>query len=365
MTIPVKLSAFEAALAQQLPAGDLRAELEGRGLPHRRVEDWKWSDLRTALARLPAEAGELTLTMSRAPDARRPLMGAPDQIMARLAAALGGQAQVYDLHNGETLTLDASVAAGAGHGAIVVCARDGVHAVVRERYSAAPRAMLNLYVHYAISPRAHLTRIIEQDASPDAVIVVTTTMDLSQRAHAAQTTLGFGAKLARLETNISHGGQGASLEMNGAYLVGEGLHLDQTGIVRHTGPNGTTREVFKGAAAHGGRGVFQGKIHVERAAQKTDARMNHRGLLLDGRSEIDAKPELEIYADDVVCAHGNALGAMDAAALFYMRQRGLSESRARALLTQSFLAEPLERLSDETVRDALMARLQTALEGVS
>lgn len=364
MTIAVKLSAFEKALAAQLPAGDLRAELEARGLPHRRVEDWKWSDLRVALSRLPADSGELTLTTSRAPDARRPLMDAPDQIMARLAAALGGQAQVYDLHNGETLTIDAS-AAGTGHGAIVVRARDGVHAVVRERYSAAPGSMLNLYIHYAVSPRARLTRIIEQDASPDGVIVVTSGIELAAGAHAMQTTLGFGGKFARLETHVTHAGQGASLEMNGAYLLGEGMHLDQTGIVRHTGPGGTTRELFKGAAARGGRGVFQGKIHVERAAQKTDAKMNHRGLLLDGRSEIDAKPELEIYADDVVCAHGNALGAMDAAALFYMRQRGLSEARARALLTQSFLAEPLERLADEAVRDALMARLQTALEGVS
>ncbi|MCC5995884.1 MAG: SufD family Fe-S cluster assembly protein [Oceanicaulis sp.] len=365
MTIPVKLSAFEAALAEQLPEGDLRAELEGRGLPHRRVEDWKWSDLRAALARLPADTGELTLTASRSPDARRPLMDEPDRLMARLAAALGGPAEVFDLHNGETLNLDASVASGAGHRTIVVRARDGVNVTVRERYTAAPGAMLNLSIHYVIAPRARLTRIIEQDASPDAVIVVTTMMDMSPRAHAAQTTLGFGAKLARLETHVSHAGQGASLEMNGAYLVGEGLHLDQTGIVRHTGPGGTTRELFKGAAAHGGRGVFQGKIHVERAAQKTDASMNHRGLLLDGRSEIDAKPELEIYADDVVCAHGNALGAMDAAALFYMRQRGLNKARARALLTQSFLAEPLERLEDEAVREALMARLQAVLESVS
>ena len=144
--------------------------------------------------------------------------------------------------------------------------------------------------------------------------------------------------------------------------------VDAETVVIGLSSSGKTEPVIeglKGAAARGGRGVFQGKIHVERAAQKTDAKMNHRGLLLDGRSEIDAKPELEIYADDVVCAHGNALGAMDAAALFYMRQRGLSEAGARALLTQSFLAEPLERLSDETVRDALMARLQTALEGVS
>ena len=87
-------------------------------------------------------------------------------------------------------------------------------------------------------------------------------------------------------------------------------------------------------------------------------------MLADG-AEIHAKPELEIYADDVVCAHGNALGAVDDEALFYMRQRGLTEPRARALLTRSFLAEPLEAIEDETVRDALLARLDAALEAVS
>jgi len=131
------------------------------------------------------------------------------------------------------------------------------------------------------------------------------------------------------------------------------------------GPGGLTRQLVKGAAAAHAQGVFQGKFKVEQAAQQTDAKMTHRALMLDDRAEIDAKPELEIYADDVQCAHGNALGAIDETALFYMRQRGLSEVKARALLIESFLAEPLGLISDETLREHVTGLLRDRLERIA
>ncbi|KPP82742.1 MAG: Fe-S cluster assembly protein SufD [Oceanicaulis sp. HLUCCA04] len=365
MGVIPQLSAFEAALAASLPAGDLRSVLESGGLPHRRVEAWKWSDLRGALARAPSGAGALTVDVSRKADQIARLDHQPDLLMPRLAAGLSDGCPVYDLQDGETLSVGFEAGEGASHHIAAVNVPAGVNAILRERYHAAPGGFANIALRIVLGEGASLTRIVEQDASPDGVLVVTTGIDLAARANMHQTTLGFGAKLARLETHVSHAGEGAQLSLGGSYLVASGLHLDQTGIVQHTGPNGATHELFKGAAAKGGRGVFQGKIHVEQAAQKTDAQMNHRGLLLADGAEIHAKPELEIYADDVVCAHGNALGAVDDEALFYMRQRGLTEPRARALLTRSFLAEPLEAIEDETVRDALLARLDAALEAVS
>ena len=106
------------------------------------------------------------------------------------------------------------------------------------------------------------------------------------------------------------------------------------------------------------RGVFQGKFHVRRPAQHTDAEMRHDAIMLSDTSEIRSKPELEIYADDVACAHGNTIGALDESALFYMRQRGIPLSQARALLTEAFLASVFDTLEDEVMRESLIEKLR-------
>ncbi len=364
MTAPLTLSPFEEALAARLPEGALRELVTRRGLPHRRVEEWKWSDLRSVVARFDAGAGDLHVDPSRDADAEAVVEHEPQLLMPRLAAALGGPASVFTLSDGETLNLSTE-AVGAAHGVIVIDLPAGRAATLVERHAAVEGAAANLAMLIRIGQGAELHRIVEQPASPGAVLVVTSGIELARAARFRQTTLGFGARLARLETHVEHAGDGAELALDGAYLLGAGLHLDQTTQVRHTGPHGVTTELFKGAAAAGGKGVFQGKIYVDKAAQKTDAKMNHRGLLLADGGEIDSKPELEIYADDVACAHGNALGAIDEDALFYMRQRGLPEAAARALLTESFLAEPLEAVSDETLRARLLAELREALGRLS
>lgn len=364
MTAPVKLSDFEAGLVEALPAGALKTLLESQGLPHRRVEAWKWTDLKTVLSRFSFAPGAVELDASRQPDAVAELEREPGLIMPRLAAALGGDCAVFELDEGERLTLDFT-GEGAGHRILAVTVPDGVSATLHEIYRAEAGALANIAINIVLGQGASLIRVIEQREAPGAALIVTSGVSLGAGSALKQTTLGFGAKLARLETHVAHAGHGAHLSMNGAYVLGPGLHLDQTSLVRHAGPDGSTQELFKGAAAKGGRGVFQGKIHVEKPAQKTDAQMQHRGLLLDEGAEIDAKPELEIYADDVVCAHGNAFGAIDEDALFYMRQRGLPEAAARALLTESFLAEPIDRLEDEELREVLQVQLRAALEGLA
>lgn len=365
MSAAVKLTDMETALIGQLPEdAPLRALLSEQGLPNRRVEEWKWTDLRTVVGKLPAEPGVLTFTISREPDAWAEQDEEPGLLMPRLASALGEDIQVYTLEDGERLELGVEATKGFAHQQVLVLVPEGVKAELIESYAVEADGFANLTLVIVVMPGAELDRIIEQDASPDGALVVTSLIDLAPGATLNQTTLGFGAKLARLETHVNHAGDGAELQLNGSYVLGEGLHLDQTSVVRHAGPNGATSELFKGAAAKGGKGVFQGKIHVEQAAQKTDAQMQHRGLLLDDKAEIDAKPELEIYADDVVCAHGNAFGALDEDALFYMRQRGLPDVKARALLTQSFLAEPIERIRDDDDRERLMTRLMAALEAL-
>ncbi len=132
-------------------------------------------------------------------------------------------------------------------------------------------------------------------------------------------------------------------------------------MVKHNAPGGSTRQLIKGVARKGGRGVFQGKIVVERGAQRTDARQYHHGMLLEEGAEIFAKPELMIHADDVQCAHGNTAGGLDESALFYMRSRGVAEAEARALLTEAFLLDALPDWLPEEVRGEIEGRVHAWL----
>ncbi len=154
---------------------------------------------------------------------------------------------------------------------------------------------------------------------------------------------------------MDHEGGAATARLDGLYLVAGRRHADITTVVVHAGPDGATDQLTKGVAADQGRGVFQGRIEVARGSDRTEARMGHHALVLSDRAEVDAKPELEIYADEVVCTHGNTIGALDDEALFYARQRGIPEAEARAMLTEAFLGEVIDRIEYEGAREAVRA----------
>ncbi len=137
--------------------------------------------------------------------------------------------------------------------------------------------------------------------------------------------------------------------------------MDTTSLIDHAEPDCRSREVYAGVLDGKSRGVFQGKIVVRRDAQRTDGHQLNRALLLSKGAEIDSKPELEIYADDVKCSHGATAGEIDADALFYLRTRGIGEDEARALLIEAFLLEALEEVSVPAVRDEFAERLKARL----
>ena len=341
MNAPIRHNPAEQALIDALEGAEgwrarLREATQRDGLPTRRDELWKYSDLKRAAEGVEA-AGVMTLS--------RP-----------------GPAEPAD---GETVELTAHASKGASAAEFELRVKAGRRAVLIERREADPGAFGQLHLTITLEEGAALERIIVTADEADAVFVASAEIDLAPKARFRQAALAFGGKLVREETHITHPGEGADVSLNAAYLLAEGRHADFTSLVDHVGPGGETHQLVKGAAAAHATGVFQGKFKVRREAQHTDARMTHRALMLDDRAEIDAKPELEIYADDVQCAHGNALGALDETALFYLRQRGLPEAKARALLVESFLAEPLQSISDEAVRDSLLASLRERLGAVS
>ncbi len=282
--------------------------MAGTALPTRRTEAWKYSDLARALP---------GVTLSAPTDT------------ARIIEALAGSVTHIDVP-AETSVLSVD--------------RFGADAMEARAFAAHVKA------------GATLTRVVVQTAT-DGVPLGAVRVRLDAGATFRQFIYAEGAKLARFETEVSVEGAGAHVELNGVYLVDDGRHADLTSQVIHAQPGGETRQLIKGVARKGGRGVFQGKILVAPHAQRTDARQNHHALLLEDGGEVFAKPELEIHADDVQCAHGNTVGGLDADSLFYMRQRGLPEAQARALLIEAFLGEAVSASLPDDLRAEILQRI--------
>lgn len=180
-------------------------------------------------------------------------------------------------------------------------------------------------------------------------------------AHIASADLG--ARLLRVDTDVALNAPGAEAHVSGVYFADDGGHIDNHTRIDHCAPLTTSRETFRGVAAGKSKAVFNGMVVVEKDAQKTDSDQQTAALLLSDRAEIAAKPELEIYADDVKCAHGNSIGQLDEAALFYLRSRGLDAETARTVLTFSFLNSVLEQMPDAGLRSAAARLIRNRMPG--
>lgn len=175
-------------------------------------------------------------------------------------------------------------------------------------------------------------------------------------------SLTSGGAVSRYQSFITMAGEHSSLTTNGVNLLRGQQHGDCTFVIEHAVPNCTSREVFRAVLDDRARSVFQGRIIVKPDAQKTDGKMMTRALLLSDEAEVDNKPELEIFADDVACGHGATVGALDESLLFYLRARGLPEYEAQALLIQAFVGETLESIVDDRLREVATAATVRWLE---
>ncbi|HYD17248.1 MAG TPA: Fe-S cluster assembly protein SufD [Patescibacteria group bacterium] len=176
-------------------------------------------------------------------------------------------------------------------------------------------------------------------------------------------SLASGGRLAREEFRLQLIDKAISSSIGGTYLMRGQQSHDFTVLADHFEPDGKSVQLFKGVVDDQARAVFQGKIHVRRSAQKTDGYQSHHALLLSATAEASAKPELEIYADDVKCSHGATAGQLNPEALFYLRSRGIPLSDAKSLMVESFLAGAIEKVSHEQVRDIYLARVSAWLAG--
>ncbi|MBT9473026.1 MAG: Fe-S cluster assembly protein SufD [Pseudomonadota bacterium] len=336
------------SLATALKANDVTQ------LPSKRDEDWKWTDLRGLLRVLPPPsepfAGEAPVGPF-ASLANLPIhvVNASDPVVIRSASV---EPYVVALHF-------AALGGGSHSASAQVEVADGGHLILLESYEGdGADYVANLDLKITVGAKARLERIVLAADGAEGVSVSIAEVTLGAEAQFAQTVLTDGARRQRIETRVAHPGAGAAVRLDGAYLLAGKRHADLTTVVEHLGVDGTTSQLTKGVVRDQSRGVFQGRIVVAEGADRTDARMGHHALILSDKAEVDAKPELLIFADDVQCAHGNTIGAFDQDALFYAQQRGMPEEVARALLTEAFVGEVIDRIEHEGAREA--ARLWAA-----
>ncbi|WP_374570369.1 Fe-S cluster assembly protein SufD [Phenylobacterium sp.] len=332
-------------------------------LPSRRDEDWRWTDLRGLLRALPPAAPAFD-----GPLPAGPFGEAGEGEVAFVNGVVRGDAGALAVPAGETRALRLRFVAATAETSHAVEAKVRVGAGARLILLESHEALGDGYVadvalDIDIAEGGVLERVVLAGDGAEAVRVAAADVVLGPDARLMQTSLTDGAKRQRLETRVTHPGAGAEVRLDAAYVLAERRHADLTTILVHAGQDGRTDQLTKGVVDGQARGVFQGRIVVSEGADQTDARMGHHALILSDRAEVDAKPELEIYADDVACAHGNSIGALDEDALFYARQRGMPEAEARAMLTRAFVGEVIERIEHEAAREAARAWAERRLGG--
>jgi Fe-S cluster assembly protein SufD len=389
---------------------------ERAGLPNRRIEEWKYTDLRALMREVlplaPAPDAD-AIKRARAALKTAHVAGATKLVLVDgvFARELSDLAEVgvsvktlrEALESGDShlLTTDASDAMIALNAAmatdgVVISVADGAtlaHPLQIIHVATASKASAFTRSHVAIAKGARAT-LVESFVAADGakayqandalILSIGDGVDLSHvrlmadSADAVNITSGIftvgakakynlfnmtsGGALSRFSGLLALKGEGSELNVNGVNLLKGTQHGDTTLVVDHAVPNCTSREIFRAVVDDRAHSVFQGRIIVRPYAQKTDGKMMTRALLLSDEAEADNKPELEIFADDVTCGHGATAGALDESLLFYLRARGLPEKEAQALLIQAFVGEAIEGIPNDDLREAAMASAQRWLE---
>jgi Fe-S cluster assembly protein SufD len=355
-----------------------------KGVPHRRMEDWKYTDVRAALETLEGKSegfagfnvsGRGPVKMVDAVDGRLPTW-----VSARLAnlADFGvmdvaarshiGLGSVHRVPAGNRSNLSIEHLE-AGHGTIAVFVDAGASVAIEVRYATLAAGMSNTSLIMFLDEGASVDLTVTERFEAESVLVSTVSVLQAKNSHFVARVFTGGAKLSRTEFNIVLNGEGAGADLSGVSVLGDKAHADITTRIDHAVPNTTSRQLFKKVAGGKSRAVYQGKIIVREGAVHSDSRQTAKALLLSNHAEADLKPELEILADDVKCAHGAAVGDLDADSLFYLRSRGIPEGEARALLVHAFLQEVVDGIENEGLRGAAVefidSGLAWAMEGQS
>ncbi len=248
-------------------------------------------------------------------------------------------------------------AGGQTHVRMPVRVGQGAKATIVERQSGNGAALSTSVANLLLGDNADITWVIVQDQPETATHLAQFNAELGNNSRLTLFFMNAGGKLVRQEVRVKAAGEGSDFQLRGINLLAGDTHTDVTMVLDHVAPHTGSRELIRNVVTGKAHGVFQGRINVHQAAQKTDAKMACNTLLLSDDAEFSTKPELEIFADDVQCGHGATVTEIDRNHLFYMKARGIDEKIARGLLVKAFVASVIEELDNELLVDALEARL--------
>jgi len=381
---------FHAVPGEARPLADLRRRafqrFEELGFPTPKDEAWRYTGLqpitgtdwtprpRGLRVSLPLPAGVRLWPLAEALAAAGPhfgvIAGFQNNAFAALNTALFDEAVVLEIERGARVAEPIVLSFGgepATNGAevsfprILILARAGSQASVVEEYEGADRRLSVAVTEIALEDGAILAHTKLQNESEEAYHVHTLAARLARDSRFTSHNVAFGSALARTDLHVALEGKGAECHLFGLYAGKGRQHLDNHTVIDHVQPHCASRELYKGVLDGASRGVFHGKIIVRPDAQKTDAVQTNKNLILSREALVNSTPALEILADDVKCKHGSTTGQLDAAALFYLRSRGIGEADARALLTYAFAADVAERIPVGPVRLAVERELGVRL----
>ncbi|MFM9903102.1 MAG: Fe-S cluster assembly protein SufD [Pyrinomonadaceae bacterium] len=248
---------------------------------------------------------------------------------------------------------------------ILIIAETGSKATILESYASSARSFTNSAVQVIVSDDADLTHYRVQKDAPEAFNVGTTEVTLGRGSRYDSTNINLGAALSRHDIDLKFVAEGGEAFVDGLYMLGGSQHHDTHSIIDHTVPNCISHQTYKGVLNDHSRGVFNGKVLVRENAHGTDAQQSNKNLLLSNDARVDTKPQLEIFNDDVKCAHGATVGQLEEEELFYLLTRGLPETLARNLLTYGFAEQIINKIGIEAIKKeldtAVLNRLNTEL----
>jgi Fe-S cluster assembly protein SufD len=356
------------------------------GFPSRRQEAWRFTNLQSlqkasfppaddaaaietaALApwRYGGEAHRLVLINGRFSPHHSAIGALPKGVyLASTAQTLKDRPDLLESALRETDTIAHFGTGGqrSFHLRNLVLLGSGSRATLIESYAGAGAYWTNAAGVIGLGQGAAFTHVKLQDESAAAIHLAQNRIELGRDARYESFALTLGAKLSRHDSQARFEGEGAECHLNGAFLLRGTQEATNVTFADHAAPRGTTRELFKGVAEGSAHGAFLGTIAVRPNAQKTDAHMLNKNLLLSPRAAIDTKPELDILADDVKCGHGATVGDLDDEALFYLESRGLPAPEARQMLIAAFAADALDRVENKDLRAFLDVHAQRWLAG--
>lgn len=251
---------------------------------------------------------------------------------------------------------------------VVVHADANSSATIVESYATAGDAayLTNVVIDFQVEDSARIRHYKVQRESAAGFHIATTNASLGAKALYETTSINLGAAISRHNIDVVMNHEGAECAVDGLYMVEGSQHTDTHSVIDHRQPHCTSRQLYKGILDGKSRAVFNGKVFVRHGAQQTDAQQTNKNLLLSNDAQIDTKPQLEIYADDVKCTHGAAIGQLEEDELFYLESRGINPALARNMLTYGFAEEVIEKIKIDSIKreldEAVLNRLHTEFQ---